>query len=364
LIEPSNQTNLHQDVGNFDLRGIVQIIWEFIVASVSSDPYVFGGVICDEPFIVLGKRMPVTGSNLGLMSIRPELFEKRRSLSLLTLAYTHELPYQLKRLIEEIAEAAIRFPLATIVMLANTEIENQSFKKAGIHSLLANELIFGNILNYHLPQTRSQKLFDAVYVGRLHPQKRHELAININSLLCLYYRTDLSTVNKFRESLPNAVFGNHDFNNNEFTLLTGDRYLAALDSSHVGLCLSEAEGAMRASIEYQLCGLPVVTTPSLGGRDRFLQHGFAMTVEPDAQEIAKAVTALKDADFPAQAVRDNAVALIQRDRTRFLEEIQSVITGVFGNDGPMLNRFDFFENACGQSTRPLSKALAPTYRRS
>ena len=39
--------------------------------------------------------------------------------------------------------------------------------------------------------------------------------------------------------------------------------------SQVGLCLSKSEGAMFASIEYLLCGLPIVSTKSVGGRDIF-----------------------------------------------------------------------------------------------
>lgn len=325
------------------------------------DPFIFGGVISADPFIVLGKRMPVTGSHLGLISYRPDLFENRPSLTLLTLSYTYERPYQIRRLVEDLRDLAERLPMAKVVMLANTEAENRAFKEAGIASLFANELIFGNVAAYHPPAVRMEKVYDAVYVGRLDPQKRHELAQDIKKLLCLYYRTDLSVVEKFRTLLPNATFGNHEFNNNEFQLLTGERYLEALDSGHVGLCLSLEEGAMRASIEYQLCGLPVVTTPNLGGRDRFLQHSFAMTAAPDPKEIAKAVDYLRDAAFPASDVRRNALAMIETDRLRFVEEIRDVVVGVFGDDSPALDRFDFFERACGQSTRPLSKTLVPTF---
>ena len=44
-----------------------------------------------------------------------------------------------------------------------------------------------------------------------------------------------------------------------------------LNRSRTGLCLSEREGAMFASIEYLLCGLPIVTTPSIGGRHVFFE---------------------------------------------------------------------------------------------
>lgn len=327
----------------------------------AGDPFIFGGVISAEPFIVLGKRMPVMGSHLGLISYRPDLFENCPSLSLLTLAHTHEAPSQVRRLVQDLSDLAQRLPLAKVVMLANTEAEVRAFHEAGIKCLLANELIFGEISAYHPPTKPVDKSYDAVYVGRLDPQKRHELATDIKSLLCLYYRTGLSVLDKYRTLLPNAVFGNHDFNNNEFRLLTGEHYFEALGSCHVGLCLSLEEGAMRASIEYQLCGLPVVTTPNRGGRDRFLQHGFALTAAPDPQEIAKAVNILKNAEFPASDVRANAVTLIENDRAQFLEDIRDVIFETFGSDSPDLDRFEIFEKACGQRTRPLAKTLKPTF---
>lgn len=39
--------------------------------------------------------------------------------------------------------------------------------------------------------------------------------------------------------------------------------------SRCGLILSAEEGACFAAMEYLLCGLPVVTTPNIGGRDEF-----------------------------------------------------------------------------------------------
>jgi glycosyltransferase involved in cell wall biosynthesis len=35
----------------------------------------------------------------------------------------------------------------------------------------------------------------------------------------------------------------------------------------VGLCLSTVEGSNYASMEYMLAGLPIVSTPSIGGRE-------------------------------------------------------------------------------------------------
>lgn len=54
-----------------------------------SEPILFGGIISKDPLIVIGKRSYVTNNRLGLMSLKPELFHDRVSLTFLT----HTLPY-------------------------------------------------------------------------------------------------------------------------------------------------------------------------------------------------------------------------------------------------------------------------------
>ncbi len=66
-----------------------------------------------------------------------------------------------------------------------------------------------------------------------------------------------------RAALPHATF-THD----PPTLYLNSWEVARkLNACRVGMCLSETEGAMFAAVEYLLCGLPVVSTPSQGGRD-------------------------------------------------------------------------------------------------
>lgn len=57
----------------------------------------------------------------------------------------------------------------------------------------------------------------------------------------------------------------------------------------VGLCLSGMEGAMFASMEYLLCGLPIVTTRSVGGRDAFFDPEYVITVEDTPEAVSAGV---------------------------------------------------------------------------
>ena len=83
---------------------------------------------------------------------------------------------------------------------------------------------------------------------------------------------------------------------------------------------------MRASIEYLLCGLPVVTTHNRGGRDRYLRSEYAIFVEPDPGAVADAVSQLAVRRIPRDAIRADVLRNIAIDRQRFLREVNSILS--------------------------------------
>ena len=70
---------------------------------------------------------------------------------------------------------------------------------------------------------------------------------------------------------------------------------------------------MRASMEYLLCGVPVVSTQNRGGRDFFFESDYCSTVEADPQTIARAV-----GDLPHRAPGPEEI------RARTIEKIAHV----------------------------------------
>ncbi|MBZ4023547.1 hypothetical protein CKO11_13880 [Rhodobacter sp. TJ_12] len=62
-----------------------------------------------------------------------------------------------------------------------------------------------------------------------------------------------------------------------------------LNESRCGLLLSAMEGACFSSSEYLLSGIPVVSTPSLGGRDVWYNDYNAIIAEPNPDAVAAAV---------------------------------------------------------------------------
>jgi hypothetical protein len=96
---------------------------------------------------------------------------------------------------------------------------------------------------------------------------RRCVAIDLLYYRHVYFREhEAAYVNKIRSLLSQATWINEL--EGFYRQLEVREIPAWLNQARVGLCLSAYEGCMRASAEYLLCGLPIVSTPNIGGRDR------------------------------------------------------------------------------------------------
>lgn len=93
--------------------------------------------------------------------------------------------------------------------------------------------------------------------------------------------------------------------------------------ARVGLCLSALEGGNYSTTEYMLCGLPVVSTRSDGGREHFLDPEVSRIVEDDARAVAQAVAELIARRIPPQVVRLRALVKLREIREDFILLVNS-----------------------------------------
>lgn len=157
------------------------------------------------------------------------------------------------------------------------------------------------------------KVYDAIYTAQLMPFKRHELAKNIEKLIVISYGGDLHA---FCPELKHADF------NRQF--LPRQELARKYNQSYAGLCLSEVEGAMFASCEYLLCGIPVVTTPSKGGRDEFFNKENCITVPAEPEAVALAVKQWKEHAPDPHYIREqtlNRFHHLRRDYCTYIAEL-------------------------------------------
>ena len=174
------------------------------------------------------------------------------------------------------------------------------------------------------------KDLDAVYTARPQSFKRHSLARLIPSWALLYYFTpgdqekQRAYVEHLRRAMPGMVLPNHDPQTDAYRRLSPAGMCRAINRAKVGLCLSSVEGGNYSVTEYMLCGLPVVTTPSQGGRDQYLDPAVTRTVPPDAQAVAEAVAELADRAIPPREVRLRALVKMREQRQRFIRLIDTI----------------------------------------
>jgi len=286
-------------------------------------------LICADPIIV--HAMPSTGFPLGSASVIGPRIRDRRAHFLLMPAWTIEAPGHAQAL-TNIARSYLRDHLNHhVIFLGNTEREQQFMADFGFEAITLNQNCLLDDAPFQ-PLADIEPIYDAVYNARLSPDKRLQLAVDIERLALVYFNDPFEfTVSQFhnahgrlRAMMPKANFINK-LTPEGCEWLPAQRVNEVLARSRVGLCLSAAEGAMRASIEYLFAGLSVVSTPSLGGRDHYFDDEYCIIAEPNPRSVREAVEALITRAVPREYVRARTVARVEVDRARYIAFVQGLI---------------------------------------
>ncbi len=200
-------------------------------------------------------------------------------------------------------------PQAHFHFLANTQGSQEAMERDGLSAIFCshNALVDERLVPLVRPGSPS---FDALYLARLSPFKRHHLAGAVPSLCLIgnYWRGHRSYGEEVLRDLDHA----HWVPSVPYSRLTEHFSRAA-----TGLCLSQSEGAMYASVEYLLAGLPVVSTWSMGGRDVFFDPEFVAIARDSPEAVWDAVQDVRGRGVPPQAIRDATLERIRGHRARF-----------------------------------------------
>ena len=214
-------------------------------------------------------------------------------------------------------------PRARLIVLANTPGEERLLRRLGVDVQLAPQNMFVDETMY-VPMPDQPRRFDAIYNAQIAPIKRHALARTVPS--CAYVtklfgkwspRLKRAQLDRFVQSLPRGHVILNPLTPDDVVPMDHIAVNAAMASAHVGLCLSRIEGAMYASIEYLLAGLPVVTTRSKGGRDHFAHPDTTLVVDDDPRAVQDGVAAMKARALSPDYVRATTLRLVTAERERF-----------------------------------------------
>ena len=277
-----------------------------------------GTLICLDPIILYVGSYTSYPEKNALIELAAEL-KDQKIIILMLMAWS----------IEEYPDASVKwrnnylseYPNHDLIYLTNTEYERILLEKLGAKAQLANHNIFVDE-NLYKPIENIQNKYDAVYNGQFLEFKRHSLAGKINKLAIIGYNNNTPYATDIRNELLNANFCNYNQDkSNEWTWLNEIKVNEIYNESRVGLCLSRREGAMHASIEYLLSGLPIVNTCNLGGRDLFFQGDYVIWVDDDSDAVNTAVEKLMYLNLERNFIRNKTLEKIAFHRNNFFKFI-------------------------------------------
>ncbi|MBC7366739.1 MAG: hypothetical protein H7343_07980 [Undibacterium sp.] len=219
-----------------------------------------------------------------------------------------------------IKDAQARFPRHRYILAAATLREVELVSSSGVRAEFLNENAFIDEHSF-VPGAADNQVFDAVLDAQIAPYKRLELAAAVPSLLVLTYvyegRFTPAYGERIRSLLAHATWANGNFWDASYRRLNRRQVADWYKKARVGLCLSALEGPNLGSIQYLLADLPVVSTPSLGGRDEFFSDDCAAIVDAEPAAVAAAVAKFVRNRPPALSIRRRTLEKIYSFRRRF-----------------------------------------------
>jgi len=202
-------------------------------------------------------------------------------------------------------------------IMYNCQEEQAWGTKFGFYGDIINHNAWLNENKFSVKQLDKQ--YDALYIARRTKWKRHYLASGIDNLAM---------------ACGGNNHGNQDCEipvckNDPEKKLTADEVVDLINKSRCGLSLSEVEGASFGTSEYLLCGIPVVTTPSRGGRSVWLDIDNSIQAQPTVQSVKRSVDEILAKDLNPYIIRDNHIRLANVYRKKFINQL-GVVFDKFG----------------------------------
>ena len=284
---------------------------------------VAGVLFSRDPLIVWGPSTPPFLAGPGT-TLAPYI-GNRRAYFLISPAWTRERDDLVRGDLRHIAQLRAQWPEHRHVFLCATRAELELYRVARQPAILCGGTVFVDEHKYPVPPAR-EKDYDALYNGQLVPFKRHELCVDIERLALIYHRysdpATLGHAQRVKEMLPHATFVNEL--DGEHRNLKEPEIGQWIARTHVGLCLSAEEGQTRAIAEYVMAGLPVVSTPNLGGRNELLRPSYWIEAAPEPGAVAAAVAELKSRRLDPHAIRCTALELLSANRQRLMQLVRAI----------------------------------------
>ncbi|MBR2723552.1 MAG: hypothetical protein IKB77_04390 [Lentisphaeria bacterium] len=253
----------------------------------------------------------------NLSAFQKAIPQGKKFTMLLQLGWSAELPEVADELKNRLAEAKNAFPEARFIILANSAKETEIIRTFN-EVYLAQHNAFLDPARYPAAK-KLKRRFDALYIARITPFKRHFLAEKIENLHLIgsYSEKEKEYFEETLKKFPHAVWSQK-----VPSFFIGRKICEAA----CGLALSAVEGAMFSCGEYSLCGVPVVNTRNLGGRDTLLPDFAVRYAEDTAESVAQNVEYWVKNPVDPQEIRDAFIRAASAQKA----EVQDLLNSIAG----------------------------------
>jgi hypothetical protein len=215
----------------------------------------------------------------------------------------------------EARETLALCPGAELIFLCNSEQETRLIAAAGLRAEFCHQNAFLDETAYRI-YSRSPR-YDAIYIARITPFKRHYLAAKIPSLRLIgdHSAPEADYFAQVMAELSHASWQRKVFS----------RFVSkAICEARCGLCLSAEEGAMFVSAEYLLSGRPLVSTANLGGRDALFGPEYTYRAEDAPESVLAGVEAMKRCPLSPEEIRARTIEMCRPHRKRMVAILQDI----------------------------------------
>ena len=202
-------------------------------------------------------------------------------------------------------------------------------------SILSNHNAFINENKYTI--TNESKKYDLIINSSFTKLKRLHLSELISNKIYIGYKC--GPEKEFNECLPKdgyiPNFHNRQRNFKNWKMVNNNEVISYINQSKVGGIFSPAEGACFSSSEYILCGVPVVSTYCIGGREFWYDGENCILCEPKKDNIKNAIENIinnNDSNkFNPERIRNNHIKKMNIQRKILTDTVYNSFTKITYN---------------------------------
>jgi glycosyltransferase involved in cell wall biosynthesis len=218
-----------------------------------------------------------------------------------------------------------------LIILTNTNEEVKYYKnKYNCKVFFCNQNTFLDENLFKIDNTIKKK-YDLVVNSAFDSRKNVNLVNKINKervLLIGYFKNHIEDY-----VLPNVGtyvnFKNNILEKKNYFYLSSIEIVNYLNQCNIGGIFTKIEGACYASSEYLLCGLPVISTKSIGGRDIWYNENNSIICEDTNESVFNlfelALKKIEDGSFNPKKIRQDHIKLQDEFRNKLTKYIIIVL---------------------------------------